>query len=106
MDKVYLISEFSHEDGIGELLAVCSGPQGVVNYLTKDGHAHGRLTDEHDTCGQNGVDVVDVIENRSVLKFIPDDTGSGLMDLLGAENPSLPSYYIIHVYDVFDKFFK
>ena len=106
MDKVFLIREFQYENGIGEILTACSCPQGVVNYLTKDGHAHGRLTDEHDTCGQNGIDVVNVIEDRSVLKFIPDDTGSELMDLLGVESTALPSYYIINVYDIFDKFFK
>lgn len=108
MGKVYVVREYSNENGAGEIKAVCDSPESVVSYLTRDGHRKGRLTDHYDLYVKEGIDICSIIDNYTVLKFTPDkiDDKDSIYALLGIEKNYDPEYYMIRVYDLFTgKFF-
>lgn len=105
MNNVFFISEFSHESGIGQLVAVCSSEKAVVNYLTHNGNRHGRLTDEHDIYVKEGMNIIDMVKDKAVLKFTPEiDPKDNVYIFMGREPDLTPLYYIIHVHEVVDNF--
>lgn len=92
---IYRVNKYSKETGMGAMVCICADKQTVINYLTKDGHSHGILTDEFDRI--SGDELIDYISDMMVLKFTPEK--DELHELLGRTQPE-PEYYIIHSLDL------
>lgn len=82
--NVYILHTYSKSNGIGAPVGVFASKEAIINYITRDGQGHGRLTDEFDNCPN----LMDYMSDKAVLRYIPikvDNPEDDICTLLGRE---------------------
>lgn len=96
---VYQVSDFSHENGIGNMRYIFENKEAIIDFFTYCAHSHSILSDEFGKITDNKM-LLDYIDDKMVLKIAEPELEKGsLFELLGREKePDM--YYIVHAIDL------